>query len=325
MSVSGDRPAAREDIVYSVVVPVYTNEDTLGPLLEALLVVAGRLPAPMEAVFVVDGSPDRSLEVLRQVLPSAGIASQLLVHSRNFGSFAAIRTGLAAARGHYVGVMAADLQEPPELVEQFFTILGTGTADICVGRRESRQDPALTSALSRTFWWLYRRVINPQIPRGGVDVFGCTAEVARRLLALSESHSSLVGLLFWVGYRRVEVPYSRRERHAGSSGWTMRKRLRYLTDSVYSFTDIPIQILSAVGLVGAGFTLVVGAIVFGFWLAGVIREPGYTPLMLTMLFSTFVLLAGLGVVGSYVWRTYENSKGRPNAIAMSHSTFDHDG
>ena len=322
MSTSGEKSGCDTPITYSVVVPVYTNEETLAPLLAALLDVSRRLSGPMEAVFVSDGSPDGSLELLRQLLPTAGIPTQLLVHSRNFGSFAAIRTGLAAARGQYVGVMAADLQEPPELVEQFLAILRTGAADVCVGRRESRADPMLTSILSRTFWWLYRRVINPQIPRGGVDVFGCTAEVARRLLDLSESHSSLVGLLFWVGYRRVEVPYARRERHAGRSGWTIRKRVRYLMDSVYSFTDVPIQVLSAVGVVGAGFTLIVGALVFGFWAAGVIREPGYTPLMLTMLFSTFVLLAGLGVVGSYVWRTYENSKGRPHAIAMTHTTYE---
>lgn len=317
-------PAVPATPEYSVVIPVYTNEATLGAVIERLEAVAARLPAPLEAVFVVDGSPDGSRLVLERLLPEAKIASQLVVHSRNFGSFPAIRTGLAAARGQYIGVMAADLQEPPELMEQFFDVLREGGADIAIGRRESRADPAVSSLLSRTFWGLYRRLINPAIPRGGVDVFGCTREVAAHLLSLGEAHSSLVGLLYWVGFRRAEVPYSRVERTEGTSGWTLRKRVRYMLDSVFSFTDIPISLLSTVGFFGAVVTALVGVVVFVSWLTGSIAEIGYTPLMLVMLFSTFVLLSGLGVVGSYVWRTYENSKARPVSVAMSRQVFDVD-
>lgn len=311
-------------ITYSVVIPVYGNQDTLAEVVRRLTEVAGRLDAPLEAVFVVDGSPDGSQVLLERLLPEAAIPTQLLVHSRNFGSFPAIRTGLAAARGEYVGVMAADLQEPPELMEAFFERLATGDADVVVGRRESRDDPAVSSLLSRTFWSLYRRTINPQIPPGGVDVFGCTRTVAQRLLALEESHSSLVGLLYWLGYRRAEVPYSRVARTTGKSGWTLRKRVRYLLDSVFAFTDIPISVLTAVGVGGTALTAVAGLVVFVSWLTGSITEVGYTPLMLVVLFSTFVLLAGLGVIGSYVWRTYENSKGRPTSVAMAHRVYGDD-
>lgn len=309
---------------YSVVIPVYTNEATLAEVIRRLEKVSADLDGPLEAVFVVDGSPDGSRLVLERLLPDAEISSQLVVHSRNFGSFAAIRTGMAAARGRYLGVMAADLQEPPELMLDFFSALATDQADVVVGRRESRADPALASWMSRAFWSLYRRLINPAIPRGGVDVFGCTRDVADRLLSLGEAHSSLVGLLYWVGYRRVEVPYARQARTSGRSGWTLHKRVRYLLDSVFSFTDIPISILSGVGVLGSAATALAGIIVFLNWLAGNIPEIGYTPLMLTMLFSTFILLSGLGVVGSYVWRTYENSKGRPGALPMSHRVYDVD-
>ena len=301
-------------ITYSVVIPVYGNASTLGAVVSRLSEVASRLDGPMEAVFVVDGSPDTSLLVLRRLLPEATIPSQLVVHSRNFGSFAAIRTGLSVARGRYVGVMAADLQEPPELMEAFFARLSGGQVDVTVGRRESRTDPAMSAVASRTFWWLYRRTINPSIPRGGVDVFGCTREVAGELLRLDEAHSSLVGLLFWVGFRREEVPYERAPRPSGKSGWTIHKRVRYLLDSVFSFTDIPISLLSTVGLVGGLLTTLAAIFVFAGWASGRISDPGYTPLMLVMLFSTFTLLSGLGIVGSYVWRTFENSKARPLSI-----------
>jgi glycosyltransferase involved in cell wall biosynthesis len=308
-------------VMYSVVIPVYGNEDTLGAVISRLDDVSARLDGPMEAVFVVDGSPDGSLMVLRRLLPDAGIRSQVVVHSRNFGSFSAIRTGLAAARGRYIGVMAADLQEPPELMEAFFERLRTDEVDVTVGRRESRADPALSSVASRTFWWLYRRTINSSIPRGGVDVFGCTREVATQLLKLDEAHSSLVGLLFWVGYRREEIPYERVARTSGESGWTLHKRVRYLLDSVFAFTDIPISLLSTVGLLGGLLTTLAAVIVFVGWITRRIIDPGYTPLMLVMLFSTFTLLSGLGIVGSYVWRTFENSKGRPVSIPMSFEEF----
>src|SRR4051794_9246198 len=173
----------------------------------------------MEGVFVVDGSPDGSLLLLRRMLGERAFASQLVAHSRNFGSFAAIRTGFAAADGDFVAAMAADLQEPVELVEQFFALLSTGEYDVAVGTRAGREDPRTTMLLSRVFWSLYRRNVHKEMPAGGVDIFGCTRQVADQLVALDEAHSSLVGLLYWLGFRRVEVPYRRAPRGEGKSGW----------------------------------------------------------------------------------------------------------
>ncbi|RZU33074.1 glycosyltransferase family 2 protein [Blastococcus saxobsidens] len=309
------------DVRYSVVVPVYGNEATLPALLERLEVMAHRLDGHMEAVFVVDGSPDGSLVVLRRLLRSAAFPSQLVAHSRNFGSFAALRTGFAAAEGRYIAAMAADLQEPPELVEELFARLSTGDVDVAVGTRESRDDPRTSMLLSRVFWSVYRRWVHREIPAGGVDIFGCTRQVADELVALDESHSSLVGLLYWLGFRRAEVPYRRSPRTEGRSGWTFGRKLRYFLDSVYSFTDVPITLLTLVGAVGGVLTLLTGAGLVAARLTGAIQQAGYTPLMLVVLLSTFTLLFGLGVVGSYVWRTYENSKGRPAAVAMTHEKF----
>jgi glycosyltransferase involved in cell wall biosynthesis len=309
------------EIVYSVVLPVYGNEDTLEAAIARLTEVAGRLDGPLEAVFVVDGSPDGSLPLLHRLLPSASIRSQVVVHSRNFGAFPAIRTGLAAARGHYVGVMAADLQEPPELMEDFFRILRSGEYDVAVGQRTSRQDPALSSVASKSFWWLYRRAINPAIPRGGVDVFGCTRQVVEELLALGESHSSLVGLLFWVGFRRAEVPYERAPRPAGTSAWTFGKRVHYLLDSVFSFSELPVRLLTRVGLLGLLISALWGAVVVYAKLTNNIPIPGYSATMLAITFFGALNCFGLGVLGEYVWRAFENTKGRPNYIVSSRSQF----
>jgi glycosyltransferase involved in cell wall biosynthesis len=312
---------ANADIRFSVVVPVYGNEGSLGLVLERLEKVAARIDGRLEVVFVVDGSPDGSLLVLRRLLPEFCLPSQLVAHSRNFGSFAAIRTGMAAARGEFVATMAADLQEPPELLEEFFGHLASGEWDVAVGRRTARSDPGFSMLLSRAFWGMYRRMVHREIPPGGVDMFACTRDVSRRLVALDESHSSLVGLLYWLGFRRVEVPYARAPRLEGKSGWSLRRKLRYFLDSVFSFTDVPVLLLTGVGVVGGLLTVLTSVLVVVARLTGVIKQAGYTPIILVVMLSTFTLLLALGIVGSYVWRTYENSKGRPGAVAMSHEVF----
>lgn len=304
-----------------MVVPVYGNEATLPAVIERLAEVASRVDGKLEIVFVVDGSPDGSMPLLRRLLPHAAIASQVVAHSRNFGAFPAIRTGLGVARGQYIGVMAADLQEPPELMEAFFEEMITGEVDVAIGRREARHDPGASALMSRLFWAFYRRWIIKDIPAGGVDVFGCTRTVASQLIALNERHTSLVGQLFWLGFRRKEIPYTRVARESGKSAWTLSKRFRYLFDSVFSFTDLPIKLLTGIGVLGSVITVLVAIAVFSAWATGGIQEVGYTPIMLVVLFSTFSMLYGLGIVGSYVWRTYENSKERPVSIAMSHEIY----
>ena len=179
--------------------------------------IAERFGIPTEFIFVVDGSPDNCHALLRQALPQARFKSQLLLHSRNFGSFAAIRTGMAAARGSHFAMISADLQEPPELLLRFLEPLLADRCDIAIGVRENRQDPLSTRVAGGLFWRLFRRLVIPEIPVGGVDMFAGTRRVRDELLRLDESHSSLVALVYWVGFRRAEIGYGgvtafRRER-----------------------------------------------------------------------------------------------------------------
>lgn len=311
-----------DGIRYSVIVPVYGNRDSIPELIERLAELSRARSNLVEAVFVVDGSPDDSLDTLRAALAKAPLAAQVASLSRNFGSFSAIRAGLAIARGEYIAVMAADLQEPPEIVGSFFDSLEGGECDIALGQRIGRADPAVSSMASRAYWWAYRRFVNREIPPGGVDIFGCTAEVAARISTFTETHTSLIGLLYWMGYRRKYFPYARQERRHGKSGWTFGRKLRYLLDSIYAFTDLPIVIVQAVGLIGVIGSTLFGVVVFIAWLLGTVREPGYTPLMIVLLASTSAILFALGVVGSYVARAYENSKQRPVSLVASHEFFE---
>ncbi len=121
------------------------------------------------------------------------------------------------------------------------------------------------------------------MPRGGVDVFGCNLVVRDALLSLDESNSTLVGLLFWLGFRRENVPYERLARKHGTSGWNFRRKYRYLLDSAFSFTDLPIEVLTGVGAVGVLISMVLAVVVLIMRLAGRIAVLGYTPLMLLLL------------------------------------------
>ncbi len=310
----------------SVVIPVYRNEGSIPTLVAALSDVAGKarqdFDCAVEVVFVVDGSPDNSYAILAQSLPSAPFASQLLLHSRNFGSFAAIRTGLQAATGQYFGVIAADLQEPPELVLQFLERLLPGNCDVVVGCRENRQDPLLTRITSDLFWRLYKKFIVHDIPEKGVDVFGCNKTFRDRLLSLEEANSSLVGLIFWLGFRRAEVSYERRIRQHGKSAWTLKKKINYLLDSVFSFTDLPIKLLSLFGLLGIVASAVLGTIIILAKVLGGIPVPGYAATVLTVIFFGALNSLGFGIIGAYAWRAYENTKGRPLSVVMLEQKFD---
>jgi glycosyltransferase involved in cell wall biosynthesis len=309
---------------YSVIVPVYRNAESLPELIGSLgavgRVVRERFGLGLEVVMVVDASPDDSCAALERLLPAAPFRSRLVVHARNFGAFAAIRTGLKAGAGPFFGVIAADLQEPPELLIDFLAALDGGS-DVVVGRRLERDDPLPSRALSGTFWRLYRALVMPELPPGGVDLFGCTARVRDQLVALEEANSSLIGQLFWLGFERKEVPYARSARKHGRSAWSIAKRLGYLADSVFAFTDLPIRLLTGLGMLGLAISVPFGLAVIAARLAGTIEVPGYAATILTIMFFGALNLTGIGIVGGYVWRAYENTKRRPLAIVGRLESF----
>lgn len=303
---------------YSIIIPVYKNEGSIPRLVKVLRDMNRKLSGQLEAVFVVDGSPDDSLTHLHKALKGSNLTSQVIVHSRSFGSFSAIRTGLDAATGQKFAVMAADLQEPPELVLAIFQSLDRDECDVALGVRTSRSDPFLSRLASRMYWSLYRRFVVSDIPPGGVDIFGCNEPFRLELLKLKEARSSLVALIFWLGFRRKFIYYERLQRAEGKSSWTLKKKIEYMLDSMFAFTDLPIKILLTIGTIGMLISSVLAVVVIVGRLAGWISVPGYTALMLVMLFFGSLNIFGFGIIGSYVWRAYENLKGRPLSVISEH-------
>ncbi|MFN0107347.1 MAG: glycosyltransferase family 2 protein [Blastocatellia bacterium] len=306
---------------FSLVIPVYKNEASIPQLLAAIADIARQMNGDFEAVFVVDGSPDRCLEVLATELPQAGFNSKLISLSRNFGSFQAISAGMANASGDYLAVMAADLQEPPELALSFRSMLESGNYDVVIGTRAKRDDPLVARLLSTIFWKAYRSIVQREVPPGGVDVFACTRDFASQLLALKESNTTLVGLLFWLGFRRGELSYERRAREHGKSAWSFRRKLKYLLDSAFAFSDLPMRLMSLIGLSGIGLSLLLTLIVLAAKLSGRVEVPGYTATVLIIMFFGGLNSLGIGLIGEYLWRTFENTKRRPNYVIARQQEF----
>lgn len=310
-----------EHATYSVVIPVFKNEDSVPELLAGLNRLAPQLDGPLEVVFVSDGSPDRSFELLRRSLPAARFASQLLLLSRNFGSFSAISAGMEAATGDYTMVIAADLQEPLDLPLEFFRELRKEDCDLVLGQRLKRGDPWLERLMANCFWFAYRKFVQSDMPPGGIDVFGCNRSVRQVLVKLSESNTTLVGLLLWMGFRRRIVGYHRQPRPYGRSAWSFERKSRYLKDSLFAFSDLPLRILGGIGVAGLLLALVLGVVVAAAKLTGRISVPGYAAEMTLLMFFGGLNSLGLSLLGEYLWRTFENTKQRPRFIVFEKMEF----
>jgi glycosyltransferase involved in cell wall biosynthesis len=301
----------------SVVVPVYRNEGNIPELLAALASLNTQLAGDFEAVLVVDGSPDRSYALLREALPGQPFRAKLVLLSRNFGSFSAIRAGLAEASGEYLAVLAADLQEPPELILRFREALAAGDCDVVLGTRAGRADPLLSRLSAGLFWWFYRKFVQPRMPAGGLDVFACTRRFANHLLRLEEAHSTLVGLVVWLGFRVKNVGYERRPRLVGKSGWTFSKKWKYLLDSIFAFTDLPFRLLSGLGLLAVLAAVIISAVAIWSRLTGRIPVPGYTVTVVLIMFFGGINAMGVSLLGAYLWRAFDNTKRRPNYLVAA--------
>lgn len=302
------------EFLRSLVIPVYRNAENIDHLIDALVPLCRSLGQGTELVFVVDGSPDNSGELLIASRDQLQCPSTIAFHSRNFGAFTAIRTGIELSKGKHVAVMAADLQEPPHLITNFFEILEKDEADVVFGERRSRSDPALRRLASNVFWWAYRTVVLPDLPPGGVDLFACNERVKEAVLSISEPNSSLVAQLYWVGFRRAYVPYVRLQRHHGRSAWNLTRRIRYMMDSVFAFSDAPILFVLWLGLAGCAVSIILGLATLTTRLMGINPSPGYATLIIIVLFFGSAILTAQGIIGCYLWRTFENTKRRPLRI-----------
>lgn len=297
----------------SIVVPVFGNAATLPELLERLWRACAGLPAPgAEIVFVDDGSRDDSFAVL-SAMAAADTRIVALQLSRNFGSNAAVQAGVSHARGQAVCVIAADLQDPPELIPELVARWRAG-AQVVMAARRTRDDAFLVRLPSAVFNRLFRRFVFPDFPEGGFDFVLLDRQVVDGLRRMPESHSYFFGQVFWLGFRRAVVLYDRAKRPAGRSGWTFAGRVKYFIDAFTAFSYLPVRAASFAGLVLAGLGFAYAAVVLWQRLAGNIPERGFSALMVVLLVVSGTQLLVTGIMGEYLWRALEEIRARPRFV-----------
>lgn len=297
----------------SIVIPVYYNEDNLKPLYEDLRKkFIDAIEYEYEIVMVNDGSQDRSYQVMQE-LAAQDKNIKIVSLSRNFGSHAAILCGLEKCTGDCAVVKAADLQEPTELLIEMIESWKKGN-NVVLAVRQDREESLGTKFFANTYYWLVRKAALANMPEGGFDVYLLDRKVINVLLSLDERNSALTGQILWSGFKTEQIPYVRLEREIGTSKWTLKKKVRLVTDTLFSFSTLPISLVTGIGTASFIGALVWGIVVLIFKLMGLIQVSGWTTLFIFNLFSFGIIMVTLGILGGYLWRTFDASRNRPTYI-----------
>lgn len=298
----------------SIVIPVYYNELNLEDTSKALIELAGRNPnLNFEFVFVNDGSGDNSLALLHDIRRKHPKLVRVISLSRNFGTMAAIQAGFSVCKGDYAGFIAADLQDPPELLIEMHKNLQDGTK-VCLAVRSGREDAWHKAFLANIFYALLRKFALPGYPRKGFDYLLLRREVVDQINRLKEKNTNLMSLIFWMGYPFKSISYVRKAREKGKSRWTLNKRIKLVVDSFVGYSYFPIRLISAVGLLVSLGSFGYFVFMLTYSLMGKVPIQGWTTLVLFLAFFSGLQMLMLGILGEYVWRTLDEVRKRPNFI-----------
>jgi len=305
-------PAAlAETTVLSVVVPVFNEAENIGPLLDrvtAIVETLGERP-PYEIILVNDGSSDDTDARIRHEM--ARRSHIVLVGlSRNFGHQLAATAGLDVSRGQAVVLMDGDLQDPPELIAKFFERWRQGYDVVYAVRRSRKGESPFKVATARIFYRTIKRLTNVAIPVDTGDFRLMSRRVVDALKHSRERHRFLRGMVSWVGFNQVGVEYDREERRSGNSKYPFSKMLTFAIDGITSFSDVPMRFASYLGFTTSIFAFLYAIVVLILKLLHR-NEPGYTSTLAAVLFLGGVQLIGIGILGEYIGRIYDEVKQRP--------------
>ena len=259
--------------------------------------------------------------MLQTSLPNTTFDSKIILLSRNFGAFSAIRAGLREADGTATVVMAADLQEPISLIEELLGLVVKDGVDIAVGVRQARKDSFVSRFLSSSFWRFFNRLTTLEMPKGGVDIFALSRDARQKINEFEESSTSLVGLIYWIGFKRQEVSYLREKRAEGVSSWSLRKRINYAKDSITAFSEIPLSIFLWSGVIGALVSLLLVVVLIVRLFMNQNDDVSRQLVSIGLLFVVSYLMSGLGLLGTYLWRVSDNVRKRPDSITWKKWEF----
>jgi glycosyltransferase involved in cell wall biosynthesis len=298
----------------SLVIAAYNEELNLPKIYERIVGVAWpRFGVEIEMVFVDDHSRDGTLEVLRGLAAKDQRVKWLRL-SRNFGSHKAFTAGLEYATGDAAAILAADLQDPPECVPLMIEKWRAGAKVIWAVRGARAGENWFTKFSARLYYLLMRRYAIADLPQTGADFLLMDRVVTDALRAAPERNTSLLALIQWMGFEQAQIVYTKEARQTGVSKWTFFKRVKLAVDSFVSFSYMPIRLMSLLGFSSAllGFLYALFLVIRRIFYAAPIE--GWTSLICVVLIMSGLQLIMLGVLGEYLWRTFDESRRRPRFL-----------
>ncbi len=297
----------------SIIVPVYYNQDNLLPLYADLKEkVLSKINIEYELIFVDDGSKDKSYEVMKN-LAKLDENIKTIRLSRNFGEHSALLAGLSQCTGDCAVRKAADLQEPSEVILDMMKKYEEGNKAVLAVRAD-REEPITQKAFSNLYAFLMRKLALHNMPKGGFDTFLIDRQIIDLLVKMQEKNTSLMSQILWAGFETATVPYIRKKREIGKSRWTLSKKIKLAYDSLLSFSYFPIKMITSVGFLSFLISLILLVVIIGKKFAGIIDVEGYTSIIMIMLMGFGIIMLSIGVLGEYLWRTYDAARSRPPYI-----------
>ena len=305
----------------SVIVPCLNEQEVICSTHQRLTAALEQAALEFEIIYVDDGSTDATPELLRE-LQTQDSRVRMVRFSRNFGHQIAITAGLEHASGDAVAIIDADLQDPPEVILEFLQKWVDGY-DVVYGVRSERDgETAFKLWTAKAFYWLIGKLSETPIPLDTGDFRLMDRRVVEALLSMPERDRFVRGMVSWLGFSQVALPYHRAARAAGTTKFSLFKMLRFATDGIVSFSISPLRLATWMGFAASGFAILVMLYtlyerVFG---TGVVR--GWTSTMMAILFIGGVQLICLGIIGEYVGRIYGEAKRRPLYVVREKVGFE---
>ncbi|HJR77999.1 MAG TPA: glycosyltransferase family 2 protein [Nitrospiraceae bacterium] len=308
------RPDARNgDPVLSIVIPVFNEEENIEALHSRLTTVLQDLGHEYEIIYVDDGSRDQSPALLNRLAEQDGRVVVVEL-ARNFGHQVAISAGLEHTRGRAVGIMDADLQDPPEVLPKFLEKWGEG-AEVVYAVRTMRKEWWGKRLAYAGFYRLLQRVANIKIPLDAGDFCIMDRCVVDQLVQMPERNRFVRGIRSWIGFRQVGLAYERHSRHAGRPKYTFRKLIYLALDGLISFSHMPLRIITLLGIAVSLLSFIVALFYVVKKVALGVGIPGFTTLVVSIFFLAGIQLMTIGVIGEYIGRISDEVKRRPLYVA----------
>jgi polyisoprenyl-phosphate glycosyltransferase len=298
------------DPAISVIIPIYNEEKNIFNLYDRLTGVMQTLGEPYEFVFVNDGSRDNSFALIK-TLADRDEKVKFINFSRNFGHQIAVSAGLDHTSGKAVVIIDADLQDPPELIIDLYRKMQEGFEVVYARRRKREGESFLKLLTAKYFYRILAKITSVEIPVDTGDFRIMSDKIVQVLRHMPERNKFLRGQISWAGFRQTYVEYDRAQRVEGETGYTYRKMIRFALDGITSFSDFPLKVATMMGFAVSGVAFLVMLYAMYVHFVTEATVPGWTSLILSILFLGGIQLISIGIIGEYISRISNNVRSRP--------------